>query len=194
MSDLADGMHPVATSIGFEISSDFYDDWSLTEKFRKSWIEGRFVSPFPAEVGDAQALAASIGGAGATLWYPGGAMIADPAALNGNGLAMRVHMFDTEYNDLGSFANDLKLTKWFNDLALTLGYYKASQTIDMALDDVSAKTALCTHRAFQIDHRAIFKFGKGRLLDGFGADIELGHGAVQVTDRQADPVDSDAVA
>lgn len=135
-SDVAEGMHPVTTSIGAEFSFDFGEDWTLTNRFRKSWTDGRFVSPFPAEVADAQGLAESIGGVDATLSYANGPeagnAIADPGMLNGNGLAMRVHMFDTEYNDLGNIANDFKITKSFNDVDITFGYYLASQSIDMA--------------------------------------------------------------
>jgi outer membrane receptor protein involved in Fe transport len=131
-SNVADGMNPVTTSVGFEFSYDLAEDWTLANKFRKSWTDGRFVSPFAAEVGDAQTLADSIGGAGSSLSYVNGGAIADPSALNGNGLAMRVHMFDVEYNDLGNFSNDLKLTKSFENVDITVGYYTASQTIDMA--------------------------------------------------------------
>lgn len=131
-SNVADGMNPVTTSFGFEFSYDLAEDLTVTNKFRKSWTDGRFVSPFAAEVGDAQDLADSIGGAGSSLSYVNGGAIADPSSLNGNGLAMRVHMFDVEYNDLGNFSNDLKFTKSFENLDVTVGYYMASQTIDMA--------------------------------------------------------------
>lgn len=135
-SDVAEGMHPVTTSVGAEFSFDFGEDWTLTNRFRKSWTDGRFISPFPAEIADASDLAESIGGVGASLSYANGPaagdVIANPDDLNGNGLAMRVHLFDTEYNDFGNYANDIKLTKSFDNVDVTVGYYLASQTIDMA--------------------------------------------------------------
>ncbi|MFM2041605.1 MAG: hypothetical protein RLY86_181 [Pseudomonadota bacterium] len=139
VSDIRDGMRPVSTAIGGEFEFDIADDWRIANRFRWAETDGRFVSPFPAEVAAASAIAADIGGAGARLRYAngpqGGQAIANPAGLNGNGLAMRVHVFDTEINDFGNLANDLKLTRSFRmDQAavdLTVGYYKARQTIDM---------------------------------------------------------------
>ncbi|MGL6160934.1 TonB-dependent siderophore receptor [Microbulbifer sp.] len=135
-SDITDGMHPVYTSVGTELSFDLGDSWTVTDRFRKAFVDGGFNTPFPAEIGDAQGIAESIGGAGASLVYANGSQagtaIADPSALNGNGLAMRMHLFDVEYNDLGSYTNDLKVSKDFDSATLTFGYYAASQSIDMS--------------------------------------------------------------
>jgi outer membrane receptor protein involved in Fe transport len=75
---------------------------------------------------------------GAVLSYAtgpnAGQVISNPGAINGNGLAQNIVLFDTKINDLGNFANDLKLSGSFDTSAgkinLTGGYYKASQNIN----------------------------------------------------------------
>ncbi|MEP2771406.1 MAG: TonB-dependent receptor [Fulvivirga sp.] len=135
-SNVQDGMNPVSTAIGGEFNFFLGNDWSVTNRFRQQFTTGRFVSPFPAEVGSAQAIAESIAGAGATLSYANGPNAGDainnPGALNGNGLAMRVHLFDTEFNNFNSFSNDFQLTKEIDNLSLTFGYYKGIQSINMS--------------------------------------------------------------
>jgi len=139
-SDISDGMRPVSKVIGGEFSFDFEDGWNISDKIRVASTNGRFVSPFPAQVDSAASIAESIGGAGATLEYANGpsagSAIGSPDSLNGNGLAMRVHLFDTELNDLNNFANDFKVTKTFDagdggTVDLAFGYYKSAQTINM---------------------------------------------------------------
>lgn len=138
-SDIRDGMHPVSVAFGGEFEFDIDDDWRIANRFRWAETEGRFVSPFPASVGSAQAAANDIGGAGSSLRYANGPnageLITDPAGLNGNGLAMKVVLFDTEINDFGNFANDFKLTReiMLGDgfLDVTAGFYKSRQSINM---------------------------------------------------------------
>jgi outer membrane receptor protein involved in Fe transport len=75
---------------------------------------------------------------GAILTYAtgpnAGQVITNPGGLNGNGLAQNIVLFDTKINDLGNFANDLKLSGSFETgsgkISLSGGYYKASQKID----------------------------------------------------------------
>ncbi len=75
---------------------------------------------------------------GAVLTYAtgpnAGQVITNPGAINGNGLAQNIVLFDTKINDLGNFANDLKLSGSFDinpgKMTLSGGYYKASQKID----------------------------------------------------------------
>jgi len=138
--DISDGMRPISKVIGGEFSFDFSDGWNVKDKIRVASNKGRFVSPFPAEVAGAGGIAESIGGTGATLEYANGSSagnaISNPDGLNGNGLAMRVHLFDTELNSLDNFANDFKVTKTFNaenggTIDFALGYYKSAQAIDM---------------------------------------------------------------
>lgn len=134
-SSLKDGMHPVSTAAGGEFKFDLADGWSVANKLRVADTSGRFVSPFPQEVMGAQALATAIGGTGATLRYTDGSSIGTPSALNGNGLATRIALFDVEINDFSNLANDFKLTKAIvsgdSTIDLTAGYYKARQNIEM---------------------------------------------------------------
>lgn len=140
ISKVSDGMHPDSLQFGAEAKFDVAGGWTLENRFKVAKTSGRFVSPFPAEVASASSLATSIGGTGATLRYAngplGGQPIASPASLNGNGLAMRIHMFDVEINDFGNAMNDLKLSRSFefadmSPIDVTVGYYKSSQTIAM---------------------------------------------------------------
>ena len=125
--DIRDGMNPNVDSIGFEAVFDLDNDWRIENRFRKSSVGGNFNSIIPAEVGDASAMAASIGGAGATL---SNANTGD--AFNGD-LAMRIHTFDVTMNDFDSIVNDFKLTKSFDDdTSLTFGYYASTQNIAMS--------------------------------------------------------------
>jgi outer membrane receptor protein involved in Fe transport len=132
VSDVRDGMHPVVASFGGEVKLDLAAGWQLNNRFRYANTSGRFVSPFPAEIDTAAAIAASIGGVGSTVRFAAGGPNAGQAYT---GLVMRAHMFDTELNDLSNFANNLSLTKSFETgggtMDLTVGYYLANQTIDM---------------------------------------------------------------
>lgn len=135
-TDIRDGMHPVATTLGFEAVFDLGNDVKLEERFRWSSVSGRFVSPFPAEVGNAAAIGNSVGElltgtAGSyNLVYANGPR-AGQAFNNPNGLLMRTHLFNVDINDFGGFTNDLKLSKSFGSATLTAGFYKARQNIDM---------------------------------------------------------------
>lgn len=147
-TDITDGMHPVVTAVGFEAVFEPADGFRVENRFRWSEVSGRFVSPFPSEVGGAQAIANSTGaylttgnfggtvpvGTTFSLRYangPNAGQAINPAAINGNGLLMRTHLFNTEINDFGGFTNDLKLSKDIGPATLTAGFYKARQNIDM---------------------------------------------------------------
>jgi outer membrane receptor protein involved in Fe transport len=135
-TDIGDGMHPDSTAFGFEGELRFGDGWRINEKFRYADTEGRFVGQFPTDnIGDAAAIAAATpgAGAGAVLRYANGPNAGQVFA----GTAVRTHLFNTEINDFGHYANDLKLTKSFglgdeNDsLDLSVGWYRSRQNIDM---------------------------------------------------------------
>ncbi len=132
VTDIADGMRPRSTSIGFETSFDLDGGWTIDNRFRISDTEGRFVSPFPAEVADGTAIAESIAGPGATLKFANGAN----AGQAFDGLLMRAHLFNTEINDLGNTVNDLRISRAFEvgggQLDARAGYYASRQSI--ALD------------------------------------------------------------
>lgn len=129
-SNVMDGMNPISTTIGAEFISDLGDGWSFEGRTRMAFNSGRFVSPFPAEVGDATAIAESIGGEGARLQYADGSAFGNGHA--GNNLLMRLHLFDTELNDFNLFANDFKVKKNIDNLDLTFGYYNSVQNISMS--------------------------------------------------------------
>lgn len=132
-SNVFDGMHPNSQSIGSEFSFDLGDNWSVLNKSRMSFNSGRFVSPFPAEVGDATAIAESIAGAGASLTY-----VDDSSSFGGgfanNGLVTRIHMFDVELNNFNNFVNDFKIGKSFAEgkYSVSAGLFKANQNISMS--------------------------------------------------------------
>lgn len=125
-SNVADGMNPISTSLGLDASFELTDGWRIRNNGRFSFNKGRFVSPFPAEVNTASAIAESFG-TGSTLSYAN-----DGSAVNGDALLARIHMFDTELNDFNNFMNDLRLTKSFDNIDVTLGYFKSIQNVSMS--------------------------------------------------------------
>ena len=125
--NVADGMNPISKSIGVNASFDLEDGWKITENGRYSSNSGGFIAPFPAEVGSAAAIAASFG-AGSTLTFAN----SGTPFNNPNGLVSRIHMFDTQLNDLSNFMNDLRVTKKFDIVGVTAGYFKSIQSISMS--------------------------------------------------------------
>jgi outer membrane receptor protein involved in Fe transport len=125
--NVADGMNPISKSIGVSASFDLEDDWKITENGRYSSNSGGFIAPFPAEVGSAAAIATSFG-AGSTLTFAN----SGTPFNNPNGLVARIHMFDTQLNDLSNFMNDLRVTKKFDKVGITAGYFKSIQNISMS--------------------------------------------------------------
>jgi len=93
------------------------------------------VGPYPARIDTASTLAEAIGGAGATLRYATGPQagqpVANPATLNGNGLAVGAHLLNTTLNNLDNRSLDVKFAKAFagdgQTTRLTLGYFKSQQ-------------------------------------------------------------------
>lgn len=138
VDDIRDGQHPVVKSFGLESQVEIADGWQVTERFRYSDVSGRFISNFPANVDSATSIAAAMGGVGATLSYANGPKagqaIANPSALNGNGLLAQIVVFDTKLNSLNNVTNDIRLTRDFDlgsgKLGLTVGFYKSRQTVD----------------------------------------------------------------
>ncbi len=128
--DISDGMHPLSTSLGIEFLRELGDGWRLENRGRLSFNSGRFESPFPAEVASGSSIAESIAGAGATLKYSDGTPFGSGNA--GNGLALRIHMFDTELNNFNIMSNDLKVSKQLGAANVTAGYYLSRQTISMS--------------------------------------------------------------
>ena len=116
-ASVADGMHPVSKSIGASANFELADGWKLTENGRFSSNSGGFIAPFPAQVATAATIADSFG-TGSTLTFAN-----DGTPFNNpNGLVARIHMFDTQLNNLNNFMNDLRVTKKFDKVGITAGY------------------------------------------------------------------------
>lgn len=135
-TNIKDGMHPLVTTLGMEAVFEVADGLTIEERFRWSDVKGRFVSPFPAEVGNAAAIGNSVGEyltgmAGSyDLVYANGPN-AGMAFDNANNLLMRTHLFNVDINDFGGFTNDIKVSKELGNATVTAGFYKARQNIDM---------------------------------------------------------------
>lgn len=126
-ASVSDGMHPVSKSIGISASFDLEDDWKISENGRFTSNSGGFISPFPSQIATASSIATSFG-AGSTLSYANtGTPFNTP-----NGLVARIHMFDTQLNNFNNFMNDLKVTKKFDKVGVTAGFFKSIQNISMS--------------------------------------------------------------
>jgi len=124
---VANGMHPISKSIGANASFDLGDGWKINDNIRFTLNTGGFISPFPAELATASTIANSFG-AGSTLSYAdNGAAFNTP-----NGLVARIHMFDTQLNNMGNFMNDLRLTKKLDKIGITAGFFKSMQNVSMS--------------------------------------------------------------
>ena len=124
---VANGMHPISKSIGANATFDLDNNWKISDNLRYSANSGGFISPFPAQLGTASAIANSFG-PGATLSYAN-----DGTAFNTpNGLVARIHMFDTQLNDMSNFMNDLRLTKKIDNVGITFGFFKSMQNVSMS--------------------------------------------------------------
>ena len=124
---VADGMNPISKSLGVNAAFDLEDGWKISESGRFTANSGGFISPFPSEVGTASAIANSFG-TGSTLSYANTGTPFNTA----NGLVARIHMFDTQLNDFNNFMNDLKVTKKFEKVGVTAGFFKSIQNISMS--------------------------------------------------------------
>lgn len=127
-SSIADGMRPIASSFGGELSFDLGNDWKIENRFRQNYHTGRFVSPFPADVQNASAYATEFGVT--NLTYANGPRAGQN--FDNNALAMRIHLFDVEINNFNNFTNDMKLSKKFGAVNVSAGYYRAIQNISMS--------------------------------------------------------------
>ncbi|NLS28925.1 Vitamin B12 transporter BtuB [Sphingomonas sp. S2M10] len=133
-----DGMHAVSRSVGLEAQFEI-GGFSFTERARYSANSGDLYRMVPGSIAPAATVAAGIGGAGGTLHYASGPnsgqLIANPTALNGNGLLASVYMAKVKLHALNNFTNDLRANRVWKvgggDLTVTAGVYKAMQTIDM---------------------------------------------------------------
>lgn len=133
-SNVANGMNPVTTSVGTEFAFEVGDGWNVINRSRMSWNTGSFTAPFPASVDSAKNIVAGITAIpGYTLSYAGsGDTINNASTLNGNGLLMRMHLFDVDLNNFNNFTNDFNVSKQVGKAKINAGFYKAYQNISMS--------------------------------------------------------------
>lgn len=122
--DVADGMNPISTAVGISANFDLGNEWKVSNNGRFSSNNGAFISPFPSQIATAADIADSFG-AGSTLQLIDGTPVANES------LVARIHMFDVELENFNNFMNDLKLSKSYDNLDITLGYFKSIQNISM---------------------------------------------------------------
>ena len=136
-----DGIESNVKAFGFEFDNEIADGLVINNKFRRSSITGGFISPFTdgfaggtdtiANKGAALCTSASVGGV--AIDCSGGVVATiNGEAANPNSLAFTNLVFDTKFEDLGLTVNDLRLTKTFDSITVTGGYYFSQQNIDTA--------------------------------------------------------------
>lgn len=129
--DVQSGLNPISSYVGTEFHKSLDNGWSITNRSRFSSNSGRFISPFPVELGSEEAIAESIAGNNASLVYAdNGSQFGN--GYQNNGLVMRVHMFDTELNNFNNMINDTRVSKSVNKLDLTFGLYNSYQNVSMS--------------------------------------------------------------
>ena len=139
-TDVADGYRTKVRGIGGEVSFDLGGGWNIDDKFNYAKNSGGFTTPYAANVQTAASFATSIGGVGGTLRYANGPnagqTIANPGALNDNGLATNALLFNATLEDFTNATNILTLAREFDagsagSGSLTFGYFRSSQSIKM---------------------------------------------------------------
>ncbi len=140
-SSIGDGSQVKSSVIGAELNLDLSDSLTLRNRTRLAKNSGSFFGAFTASLGSASdpgSISGAFSGTGANgLAYANGAnagsilTVNQAADLNGNGLIQNIRSFDNDINSLDNFSNDLSLTKAFEHSDVTIGYYTASQDIDV---------------------------------------------------------------
>ncbi|MDZ7925167.1 MAG: TonB-dependent receptor [Marinagarivorans sp.] len=162
---MSDGISTKVTALGFELQQSLQGGITLNNKFRTSDISGGFIAPFTdgfaggtttvAAKGQALCEGASINKIAINCTQGVKATIAG-ATANPNQLAFTNLTFDTSFKDVGLTVNDLKLTKTFDNIEVTAGYYFSQQHINISWDSWAANTqTLSGTRAQNIQYEAI---------------------------------------
>ena len=141
---LKQGDHSKVHSFGIEGQFDVAE-WTITDHFRYSDISGQHSETAGSRFIPAAYLATALGGPGATLSYAdgpmAGQMVANPATINGNGLAAINLYSHADLNSLNYTVNDLRASRVWSagkgKLTTTAGLYASSQDINMMWNFVS---------------------------------------------------------
>lgn len=140
-SSIADGYHAKSSAFGLDMSFDLEGDWTFNLKARTAENSGSFTGAFSAGVFDMSGgnfdpstISGAVALEGATqLGTLNGTILTDAQlqSLNGNGLVQNIRTFDSDLSDLSNTTVDVNLSKELNDFTFTVGYYSASQNIDV---------------------------------------------------------------
>ncbi|PRP67928.1 TonB-dependent receptor [Nonlabens agnitus] len=129
-SDVANGMNPISSSVGVEASFDLVDGWRFDNRGRFSFNKGGFNSPFPASVLTANDFLA--GDFATSRDYANLTFANDGSPVPGNTILAPTVLFDTQLNNFNNFMNDARLSKSFDNIDITLGYFKSYQNVSMS--------------------------------------------------------------
>lgn len=157
-SSIGDGYHAKSNAIGIDLNFELDDNWTLNFKARNNQNSGSFTGAFSAGIFDMSAggfdpssISSGESITSATqLGTLDGEIYTDAQlrSLNGNGLVQNIRTFDNDLSDLSNSTLDLNLTRQFDNMSLTGGYYRASQSIDVEwywqtyIQDVSSDAQL----------------------------------------------------
>ncbi len=136
--DLHQGNRSKVKSFGIEAQFDVAG-WTVTDRFRYSDISGEHNETAGQVYVPAAEIGYALAGPGATLSYADGPLagqtVANPAGLNGNGLAALGLLIHADLNSLNYTVNDLRASRVLalggGKLTTTAGLYASSQDIDM---------------------------------------------------------------
>ncbi len=137
-TDLRQGIHTKGRSFGGEFEFEPAEGLTISNKMRYTDFSGRFIAPFTHAVDTATNTLARVGGTSASFFNgPNAGQAVTNASLTGltgNNLITEIALFDTELNDMGNFANDLRVTKSFalegGEIVATAGYFVMSQNFE----------------------------------------------------------------
>jgi outer membrane receptor protein involved in Fe transport len=138
--NISDGIHTKSNSVGAVFDFDLGNGWRVTSNSRMAFNNGRFVGPFTAEVGETASI---LDGAVIANGDTNATGVALPYTINtvstektiadtDNGLAQRIHLFDVELENFNNFMSDTRLSKSFDKVTATLGFFKGNQNIEMS--------------------------------------------------------------
>jgi outer membrane receptor protein involved in Fe transport len=136
--DLRQGNRSKVHSIGLETQFDVAG-WTVTDRFRYAAISGTHNETKTLGIFPAGYAATLFGGPGGVLSYADGPLagqvVADPATLNGNGIAAESLLIHADLQSLNTITNDFRASRVFalgeGKLTTTGGLYASSQDIKM---------------------------------------------------------------